>query len=491
MQGSPGRAAWSLAASALAIALLGLSLASTASARRLIFWGNSTANKISYTAVIEGGRGADLPIDPAYVNDPYGTAIDSAVGKVYWLNRGGGGSIGQANLDGSGAGLLNTGGASFAAPSGLAIDPAAGKIYWGNSESGNGSIGYAALNGSGGDLLKPLGATVEPNGLTIDPANGRAYWTNFDANRISYARLDGSGAHDIDTSGAAVDGPEGVAVDTRTGRVYWANRTGSSIGYAGTDGGGGGTAYLNQFVSSPIGLATDGSAVYWASGGFDRVEAGNFAACCVAPLEPGGTQGGVAFPVILESPGNDEVIKVQGAHSPGSTLSCSPGTWRGDKIESFLYRAPQSVSYQWFRNRAPIAGATALTFVADKVGSYACQTTATNFAGVDAELSPYEFTVKATVGFRRVIYNRARGTATLRVAVTGSGRLDLYGVGVANARRKHATGIAQLIVRTSGKARIKLARTGKARVEATIAYTPEGGKAIKRRVAIVLKKKLR
>jgi hypothetical protein len=477
-----------LTISALAIALLGLSLASTASARRLVFWSNSIANKISYTAVIEGGRGADLPIDPSFVNDPYGTAIDSAAGKVYWLNRGGGGSIGRANLDGSGAGLLNTGGASFAAPSGLAIDPVGGKIYWGNSESGNGSIGYANLSGSGGGLLKPLGATVEPNGLTIDPANGRVYWTNFAADKISSARLDGSGAQDLDTSGATVDGPEGVAVSAA--RVYWANRTGSSIGYAGIDGGGGGTADLNQFVSKPIGLATDGGAVYWASGGSDRIEAGNFAACCAVPLEPGATQNGVAFPVILEGPRAQEAVKVEGSHTPGTTLTCSTPYWTGDAIESFLYRAPQSISYQWLRNKTPIPGATGTTITASKVGKYACQITATNFAGSNVEQNPYEFGVNATVGLKKVTYNRRKGTATLRVAVTGTGRLDLYGAGIANAQRKHAQGTAKIVVRTSGKARIKLANTGRAKVKATISYTPEGGKAIKRRKAIVLKKKL-
>ena len=88
-------------------------------------------------------------------------------------------------------------------------------------------------------------------------------------------------------------------------------------------------------------------------------------------------------------------------------------------------------------------------------------------------------------------FNRKKGTATLRVAVTGSGRLDVYGKGVANAQRKHATGTAKITVRTSGKARIKLKNTGKAKVKATVSYTPEGGKAIKRRKTIVLKKKLR
>ncbi|HEY6549758.1 MAG TPA: hypothetical protein VIY71_01010 [Solirubrobacterales bacterium] len=185
------------------------------------------------------------------------------------------------------------------------------------------------------------------------------------------------------------------------------------------------------------------------------------------------------------------MIEVGGAHRPGSNLTCSPGDWRGDQIESFLYRAPQSTAYQWLRNQTPIAGATAQTFTANKVGAYTCQVTAANFAGVNTELSPREFAVRATVTFKKVTYNRKKGTATLRVAVTGSGRLDLYGVGVANAQRKHAQGATKIAVRTSGKARIKLANTGRAKVKATISYTPEGGKAIKRFKKIVLKKRLR
>jgi DNA-binding beta-propeller fold protein YncE len=476
----------------LAMAILGLCLASTASARRLIFWSNSIANKISYAPVIEGGKGADLPIDPSYVDDPYGTAIDSAAGKVYWLNKGNGGSIGFANLDGSGVGLLNTSGASFAEPSGLAIDPAAGKIYWGNSESGNGSIGFANLNSSGGGLIKPAGATTEPTALALDPANSRIYWTNNATNTISYAALDGSNAHDVDTYGAPVDGPDGIAIVARTGRIYWANRKGNSIGYAGLSGGAGGAANLNQFISKPIGLTTDGEAVYWASEGFEKVEAGNFAACCAVPLETAGaTQSGVAFPVILEGPRVSEILKVEGSHTPGATLTCSTLNWTGDAIESFLYRAPQNISYQWLRNKIPIPGATGTTIVASKVGKYVCQVTATNFAASNVAQNPNEFAVNAKVGFKKVTFNRKKGTATLRVAVTGAGRLDLYGKGVANVSRKRVTGTARLVVRSSGAARIKLKNTGKAKVKATVSYTPEGGKAIKRRETVVLKKGLR
>lgn len=475
---------------ALATTVFCLCLASTASAQRLIFWSNSLANKISYASLLEGHRAGDLPIDPAYVDDPYGTAIDASTGKVYWLNRGGGGSIGWANLGSPGAGILNTAGAGFSDPSGLAIYPAAGKIYWGNSESGNGSIGYANLNGSGGGLLKPTGATLEPNAVAVDPTDGRIYWSNFAANTISYADLNGSGARDIDTSGAAIDGPKGLAVDTRRGKVYWANWKGDSLGYANVAGGAGGEAFLNEVVSKPVGLATIGESVYWASEERDIVVAGNFGACCVVSLEAmGATQSGVAFPVILDGPRSNEMTKVEGAHRPGSVLSCSPGSWDGDEIGSFFYQAPQSTAYQWFRNLKPIAGATERTVIASKVGSYTCELTATNFAEVNRQLSPYKFNVNATVGIERVTLNRRNGTATLRVAVTGSGRLDLYGAGVANVSRKKATGTIKAVVRSSGKARIKLKNTGRAKVKATIAYTPEGGKAIKRRKTIMLKKK--
>jgi hypothetical protein len=482
-----------IGAFALATACLCLCFASTASARTVVFWSNLGASKISYAPLIEEGSGADLPIASPYVDQPYGTAIDAAAGRIYWLNRGGSGSIGYANLDGSGGGLLNTAGAAFANPAGLAIDPAGGRIYWGNPETGQESIGYANLNGSGGGLLKPAGATLEPNGLAIDPAAGRIYWSNFGADKISYANLDGTNAHDLDTSGAPIDGPEGVAVDREKGRVYWANFEGDSIAYASVSGGSGDEINFNTAVSKPIGVAIDTlrQILYWGSEGFERIETGNPLGCCLAPLSIGSaTQSIPAFPAILRSPLMAEFPSVQGKHKPGSTLSCSSGQWRGDQVESFYYRAPQSFSYQWLRNLKPVPGATASTIVADKVGSYNCQVTASNFAGSDLELSPVDFSVNATVAFRKTTFNRRKGTATLRIAVTGAGRLDVYGKGVANAGRKHVSGTAKIVVRTSGKARIKLRNTGKARVRATVAYTPEGGKAIKRRKTIVLQKNL-
>lgn len=480
-----------IGASALVGTLACFCLASPANAVTA-FWANAGANKISHAPQLEQGHAGDLAIDPAYLNVPRGVAVNSAAGKVYWLNTGDGGSIGYANLDGSGAGFLNTTGASFSNPSGLAIDPAAGRIYWGNSSGG--SIGYAALDGSGGGLISIAGATAEPTAIAVDPVNGRIYWTNLAANAISFARLDGSGAQDLDTSGAPVDGPSGIAIISRMGTVYWANRDGNSIGYAGLDGGGGGTANLNLFVGEPVGLATDGETLFWASREEDGIRDGNLAGCCTTPLDTAGaTQRGVSAPVLVGVPLTDTIgiPMVSGTHTPGSTLTCSPPNWREDLTESFFYRAPQSIAYQWLRNKQPIVSATGQTLTAAKVGDYGCQVGAFNFAGGDTNESLRPFRVRASIAFGRVTYNRRKGTATLRVAVTGSGRIDVFGKGVANVSRKHASGTVKLVVRAGGKARIKLNHGGRVRVRATVAYTPEGGKAIKRRKAIALRKKLR
>lgn len=482
---------WPFGASLLAVGFLYLALASAASAAQTVFWGSRDDSKISH-APIGAGKGTDIPIPSALVNGPYGTAIDSTAGRVYWANSNSD-TIGYANFDGSGAGQLNTSGATADEPGGLAIDPAGGRIYWANA--GGNSISFAALNGSGGGSVNTTGATVaEPYGVAVDPAAGRIYWASYATDTISYANLSGSGGADLDTTGAPIEGPDGLTIDTTTNRVYWANSRGESIGYASLNGGGGGRVNTPSPLFVPAGLAIDPvlQTIYWADEELEQIGAAGLQGGSPAlPATGGASLDGANFPVLLESPRNLDKPTVQGQHKPGATLTCTQGTWRGDVVESFLYRAPQSFSYQWFRNGKPVAGATAATTVANKVGAYTCDVTATNFAGSEAWTSPLEFSVNATVAFKKVTFNRKRGTATLRVAVTGSGRLDVYGKGVANAQRKHAAGTAKIIVRTSGKARIKLKNTGKAKVKATVSYTPEGGKAIKRRKTIVLKKKLR
>lgn len=476
-------------AAALMMSLVFLSLAATAQAAESVYWVNYEASKVS-RAPISGGSGMDLPIPSVFIDGPYGLTIDAAAGKIYWLNYNSN-TIGYANLDGTGAGLLNTGGTTVTQPGGLALDPATGRVYWGNA--GNNTISFANVNGSGGGTLNTNGATVdEPYGVAVDPPLGRVYWTNF-SGVISYARLDGSGGTDLNITGVTIDGPEGLAIDGTTSKVYWADEEGNSIGYAGVDGGPGGTVDTHTTVKAPVGIAIEPALqnLYWADEGSNQIATVNLLGGAAAlPATTGATLAEVAFPVLLRSPQMVQSPSVQGKHKPGSTLTCAPGTWAGDQAESFHYRAPQNFTYQWFRNGKPVTGGTASTLLASKVGTYSCAVTASNFAGSDSEISPIDFSVNATVAFKKVTFNRKNGTATLRVALTGAGRLDIYGKGVANAQRKRASGTVKITVRSSGKARIKLKNSGKAKVKATVSYTPEGGKAIKRRKTIVLKKKL-
>jgi carbon monoxide dehydrogenase subunit G len=480
-----------IAAVMLTLTVICLSLAATAAGADSIYWVNTSGDKISHSNE-GGGAGADLPIVGAPVGGPNGVAIDAATGRLYWANLDDN-TIRYANLDGSGGGLLNTAGATVDSVAGISIDSPGGRLYWANG--GLNKISFANLNGSGGGDLNTSGATVDqPAGLVVYPAAGRVYWSNYAGNKISFANLNGSGGGDLNTTGATVDGPEGVAIDATANRIYWTDYGSNIIAFASLNGGVGGQLNTGTAtINGPVGLAINFSGtIFWANYGSDSI---GYAGLGGGPSglvdTTGATVDGPAFPFVLEKPHNSEFPAVLGAHKPGSTLTCSQGKWYADRGESFLALAPQTYSYQWFRNGKAEAGATSQSFTANKVGTYSCVVTAANYAGTENVVSPIDFSVNATVAFKKITFNRKKGTATLRVAVTGSGRLDVYGKGVANAQRKHAAGTAKITVRTSGKARIKLKNTGKAKVKATVSYTPEGGKAIKRRKTIVLKKKLR
>src|SRR4051812_32246458 len=128
--------------------------------------------------------------------------------RIYWANFDGP-SISWDNLDGSGAGNLNTAGAPLDGPMGMAIDSAQGRIYWANyGESPHGcgdgcgtTISWANLDGGGGGRFMTTGTVAGPHGLAIDPATQKIYWPD-DAttpNRIAFSNLDGSGGGILNT----------------------------------------------------------------------------------------------------------------------------------------------------------------------------------------------------------------------------------------------------------------------------------------------------
>jgi DNA-binding beta-propeller fold protein YncE len=493
----------------LAAAALCLS-AATAGAADQIYWGNEGDESISH-ANVSGGGGSDIPITNVKVNHPEGLAIDSAAGKVYWVDRDGTEySIRFANLDGSGGAILNTTGASVVNPHGLAISPAGGRVYWANFADP--FIYFANLDGSGGGTLDTTGALVEqPVGLTVYPAQNRIYWANFDGGEddIDFANLDGSGGGGtLDLSAAThLDMPRSIAIDASTNRVYWANSSSPAITYV--NGSEGGSVFTDGIETGNLqGIAIDPIAqrVFWGAEndtlGFASITEGG----SLGLLDTtGATRDSPAWPVLLYIPRGtgaptvtafrSQVPRILRKPKPGrplvplvashtATLSCSQASWAGDLLESFLYRAPQRISLQWLRNERPIPGATTSSLVATEVGDYSCRATASNGAGSTAQDSA-SVNISASLKLGKPVLNAEKGIAKIPVATSGTGVVALSGRGVKPSKLKSKPGSTAplrgtLILKPRGKARKKLESDGGAKVRARIAYTPTNGSPLTR-----------
>ena len=179
---------------------------------------------------------------------------DRADAYVYWAN-GGTGSIGRANLDGSGANQSFITGANN--PQGVAVNGS--HVHWVNGDTF--SIRRADLDGN----------NVEQNFITTlaDPAGvavsgSHVYWTNTQLASIGRATLDGSGASQLFIGGAVA---LGVAVNDSY--VYWTNNSGT-IGRADLDGSGVNQSFITG-ASFPSGVAVDDSHVYWTNPGSNSI----------------------------------------------------------------------------------------------------------------------------------------------------------------------------------------------------------------------------
>lgn len=205
-----------------------------------IYWANSRTGTIGVADM------ARTTVNQALITGasiPQGVAVDAA--HVYWANFGAGeGTIGRANLDGSGVTQTFIDVGLVAAPDGVAVD--GGHIYW--TSFTQGKIGRANVDGTGVtlSLISGLGT---PTGVAVDA--GHIYWANGAAGTIGRANLDGTDVNQTLVAGAGK--PEVVAVDA--GHVYWANSASQAIGRANLDGTGA-TAHLFG-APNAYGLAVD------------------------------------------------------------------------------------------------------------------------------------------------------------------------------------------------------------------------------------------
>ena len=248
-----------------AVALVTLAVAILALAGRadaFVYWTNSAGG------TDESGSIGRANLDGTGVNqgfigatDPHGMAVDGA--HVYWA---GASVIGRANLDGTGVNqsFIGTGfgGISPGAfnPQQMAVDS---HVYWADSfrDQNNrlvGVIARANLDGTGVNDSFIVVNDAASNGVAVDGAY--VYWTG--ANVIGRANLDGTGVDQSFITGA--NEPWGVAVDGA--HIYWVNAGNGTIGRANLDG----TDVDQSFITGdpatePEGIAVDGAHIYWAN----------------------------------------------------------------------------------------------------------------------------------------------------------------------------------------------------------------------------------
>jgi hypothetical protein len=383
-----------------ALATVAALFASDAAADR-IYWGNSDEDFLPDSigwANTDGSGGGVLNTGAATVDEPTGVTIDAAAGVIYWTNRGNH-TISWARLDGGGGGDLATGAATVSGPSGPAIDPVSRRIYWGNTGAVWG-VSWANLDGSGGGDLSTAGATDGGvNSVAIDPAANWIYWAN-NLGTISRARLDGSGnGSDLDTTGVTMGNPSGVAIDPATNSVYWSDYGPGSehLARANLDGTGdaGTVNTASAAVDMPWGVAVDATEnrLWWVNseGGPSNKGRVSFARLDGTGgsnlATPGATVDVPMNPALLKTPAAVTPPVVSGSAQVGQTLSCSTGDWASDQLGAKMYRAPQAFAYQWTRDGVDISGATASTIDAAVPGAYACRVTAINAAGGTSQIS--------------------------------------------------------------------------------------------------------
>lgn len=383
---------------------------------------------------------------------PFGTVVDPAAGKLYWITYSGR-EVYSANLDGSNATRLSTAGAPITSPYGFTLDPGTGTLYWVNNVEEN--VAYAKTDGSGGGVLYSTANLAakyleSPSGIAIDPASNRIYWANGNwassqlSGPIIYANLDGTGAPaSIIPSGNScfnVTWAYGVQVDSAKDALY--------LFGSGNNSNEGTVQKMKLDGTGCTDLAT-GLDDYTSGGALDpannRLIFGEYAqnqmlfVDLTSPAGPqpfatgNATHTTPAYPVVLATPTADAAPAVTpAAAKTGDTLTCGGARWSVGIPGMAMFRSPASTGYTWLRDGATIAGATGSTVVANSAGAYQCVVTATNFAGTattsSSAVSVAAAQVPATTPLvtsiappttRRLRGNRLRTTLRLRYDQTG------------------------------------------------------------------------
>ncbi len=271
---------------------------------------------------------------------------------------------------------------------GVAVDPAHNKIYWANFTTSEIQTGNLDGTGTASTLFTDPGGSA-PSGVAIDPANNKIYWTNQFSDEVRVGNLNGTGTASTLFSGE--DNPIGVAVNAAAGKIYWTDLDAGTVrvGPLGGDTVNPGDEASTLFSTSsggPSGPSIDPTAnkIYWA--GWQSglgIQAGNLNGTGAAsPLFSG--ESSSLFTALLKRPAFERP-GISGGPKIGNPLTCQV-QFAPDLLGAFLYRAPQTVHYQWKNGPAPVGGDSA-TFTPTAAGDYTCTVTAANQAGTTEQTS--------------------------------------------------------------------------------------------------------
>jgi hypothetical protein len=374
---------------------------------------------------------------------PAGAAAD-----IYWSNGSGNThSVARANLDGTGVDLTFI---PDVHADGVAVD--AGHVYW--STFVDGTIGRADLDGSALDQSFITGPAVGevPGAMAVDSQH--IYWVSEVSNNsyIFRANLDGSGAIGL----LPATGSEGVAVDA--GQVYWTNTEADTIGRADLDGGDVDQSFISG-LTAPWGIAVDGQHIYWANRISESISRANL----------DGTEVDQTFITGIPDPTEVAVDAQHLYWTDNSADEIGRADLDGSGVEKgFITGLNHPGGLALDPPPGSGSGPSPLPSPAPVVGPPA----------PGAPPPPPPDPVKPTNAFKLggTKLNRGQGSAILTVAVPGPGRLTLSGKGLMRVTRNVTkAGAAKLAVRPTTVTKAKLASSGRAKVMATITFTPTGG----------------
>ncbi len=184
-------------------------------------------------------------------------AFDPETGTVFF-DRENSATITRANPDGSNAVDVVTG--IDYSLGGIAIDSPMGKLYWVDF---NGRILRADLDGSNQEVVL-MGLSGNPQGIAIDSVNQKVYWGQYNGGSFQRANLDGTSIEAVIPSG--LNQPTDIEVDPVGGKIYYCDRS-ATLYVADLDGSNAGTLVGEQGFIQNIAIAPSEGRIYFGSGG--------------------------------------------------------------------------------------------------------------------------------------------------------------------------------------------------------------------------------